>query len=186
MNKIIDIRVDTINHQKPIICCLFDSLDFDEMIFEPRRIFQRNKKSILLNTIDVTGYNLTAISGDAVQWYYVSGPNRNGPHKNLFLKIKEKDSYSVQFFDGIWSNNAEAINLWFPENHVMSIIGTYENDFYSLKGIKMGAVSSSVIKILKEIGWQVGLVRNADGYTDVEPLIQPSDEPKNGKIIRVL
>lgn len=74
----------------------------------------------------------------------------------------------------------EAINLCFPENHVMSIIGTDdENDFYSLKGIF--AVSSSVIKILKEIGWQVGLVRNADGYTDVEPLIQSNAEPKNGK-----
>lgn len=145
------------------------------------------KKGVLLKTMDVSGYNLLAISGDAAQWYYVSGSNRNGPHNNLFLKIKEKDSYSVQFFNGIWSNNAEAINLWFPENHVMTVIGIdNENDFHSLKGIKMGVLSSSVIRILKEIGYHVGLVRNADGYTDVEPLIQPNAEPKNGKLIRVL
>lgn len=136
--------------------------------------------------MDISGFNLLAISNDLAVWYYYSAVNNNGFFRNQIIKIRNKNEIVDRVFEGLWANNAEAINLWFPENLVMTVLATdKKNEFYHLKGRPLGAVASSVVTKLKQKGWQVGLVNNHDDYRDVEPLM-PDGTAKNGKVLKIL
>lgn len=190
MNTIIDVRVgmnfDT--KMRPVVYCLFDSIETSNLIFDiegsPTR--QKGEKDVLLSTMDISGFNLLSISNDLAIWYYYSAANRNGFYRNISLKIRQENEIVEKIFDGLWMNNAEAINHWFPKTLVMTISATdKEEDFLQLTGKPMGAVASAVVSKLNEQGWQVGLVANQDGYKDVEPLL-PDGSAKNGKVLKIL
>lgn len=190
MNTITDVRVGMNFETKlrPAIYCLFDSIETDDLIFDvaasPTR--QKEEKDVLLNTMDIGGFNLLSISNDLAVWYYYSAANRDGFYRDIYLKIRQGNEIVEQFFEGLWMSNAEAVNHWFPKTLVGSIIATDKSEeFLSLTGKPMGAVASAVVAKLNEQGWQVGLVANHDGYIDIEPLL-PDGSAKNGKVLRVL
>lgn len=173
---------------RPVVYCLFDSIETSDLIFDfaGTPVRQKEETDVLLNTMDISGYNLLSISNDLAVWYYFSAANQDGFYRNIFLKIKQENKIIEQFFSGLWMSNAEAVNLFFPETLVMTITATDKKDmFCERNGKPMGAVASAVAAKLKEQGWKVGLVKNNDGYTDVEPLL-PDGTAKNGKVIKVL
>lgn len=175
---------------RPKVYCLFDSIETDNLIFDiaesPISEISGRFGDVLLRTMDISGFNLLAISNDLAVWYYYSASNRNGVYRGISLKIRKDDDVIERAFDGLWMSNAEAVNLWFPKTLVMSISATdKEEEFLKLIGKPMGAVADSVIIKLKEQGWQVGLVNNHDGYRDVEPLM-PDGTAKNGKDAKIL
>lgn len=191
MNTIIDVRVgmNFENKMRPKVYCLFDSIETDNLIFDiaesPVSEMQGRFGEVLLRTMDIGGFNLLAISNDLAVWYYYSASNSHGFYRDLSLKIKKDDDSVERPFDGLWMNNAEAVNLWFPKTPVMSISATdKEDEFLKLIGKPMGAVASAVVDKLKQQGWQVGLVSNDDGYKDIEPLL-PDGSAKNGKVLKV-
>jgi hypothetical protein len=192
MNTIIDVRVgmNLDSKMRPVVYCLFDSIETSNLIFDiagsPTR--QKEEKDVLLNTMDISGFNLLAISNDLVVWYYYSGVNKHGSCRNITLKIRKENEVVEQFFEGLWLNNAEAINHWFPKTLVMSIVATdQEEEFLALTGKSMGAIASSVVAKLDGQGWKAGLVHDEDGYNDVQPLL-PDGTAKNSKakVLRIL
>jgi hypothetical protein len=190
MNTIIDVSVEMNfdSKMRPVVYCLFDSIETSDLIFDfaGSPIRQKEETDVLLKTMDISGYNLLSISNDLAVWYYFSAANQDGFYRNIFLKIKQENKIIEQFFSGLWMSNAEAVNLFFPETLVMTITATdKKNMFCERNGKHMGAVASAVAAKLNEQGWKVGLVRNNDGYTDVEPLL-PDGTAKNGKVIKIL
>lgn len=190
MNTIIDVRVgmNFESKMRPVVYCLFDSIETDDLIFDvaasPTR--QKEEKDVLLNTMDISGFNLLSISNDLAVWYYYSAANKNGFYRDICLKIRQENEIVEKSFEGLWMSNAEAINHWFPKTLVGAIIATdKEDDFLRLVGKPMGAVASAVVSKLNEQGWKAGLVANHDGYIDIEPLL-PDGSAKNGKVLKIL
>lgn len=187
MNKIIDVKVDlyTGSNQRPTVFCLFDSIETDHLIFDMAGAGCSNEfrsKSILVQKTDLSGFNLLSIDNDLVVWYYYSAVNADTyftPYQNVTLKIRQESQVIERTFSGLWGNNSEAINFWFPQTLVMEVRGSKSREeFETTLGFPMGAVADPVTRMLKSQGWRAGLVSGQDGYVNVEPLL-PDGSPKS-------
>lgn len=161
---------------------LFDEIKTDHLMYVKRNRevseeFRKGTGGGLLGTMDISGYNLLAIDNDIASYYYFSAANSNGPHKvELILDVTKGDR--VKYF-GLWSNNADAINMWYPETLVMDArITSDRTEFLESIPPPGGMVAHNVILMLKEKNWRVGMVKGSDGYFNVEPLL-PDGTPKN-------
>ena len=191
MNKIIDVKVDMHleTHQKPDVHCLFDEIKTDHLIFDVAgsECSEEFKMRQLMITMDISGFNLLAIDNDLAVWHFFSAAV---PSSNIesHLKLRVDDEIIEKRFVGLWNNNAEAINHWFPKTLVMRIRASRtREEFDTTVGVPMAAVAEPVVHLLNARGWQAGLVHGIDGYVDVEPLL-PDGSPKSykAKVIRPL
>lgn len=161
---------------------LFDEIKTDHLIYVKRNRemsdeFKSGVGGVLVGTMDISGYNLLAIDNDIASYYFFSAVNNHGPHK-VDLKLDVTRGDRVQY-RGLWSSNAEAINLWYPETMVMDARITSDRaEFNESLPPYGGMVAHNVILMLKEKNWGVGLVKGSDGYASVEPLL-PDGKPKN-------
>jgi hypothetical protein len=202
MNKIIDVYVEpnTDNSRSPDVHCIFDDLVTFGMIFHmakspvpdpqyttdaqiktPTRpglwtTHSGNACANFASTLNLSSYNLLAIDGDLAIWYFYSSVNNHGPHA-VTLKVIDDGVITDEEYSGLWSSNAEAVNLWFPEHFVMTITA---HDAISGREMRCGALVDAVIPFLRKQGWGAGLVCDVDGYVDVQPLL-PGGLPKNKK-----
>ena len=191
MNKIIDVKVDMHleTHQKPDVHCLFDEIKTDHLVFDVAgsECSDEFKSRHLMTTMDISGFNLLAIDNDLAVWYFFSAVVPSSNIENN-LKLRVDGEIIEKRFTGLWCNNAEAINFWFPKTLVMRIRGSRtREEFDSTLGVPMAAVADPVTHLLTAGGWKVGLVHGIDGYVDVEPLL-PDGSPKSykAKVIRPL
>jgi hypothetical protein len=158
---------------------LFDEIKTDHFIYSKRGLNINTEPTfpVILGTMEISGYSLLAIENDIASFYYFSAANYDGPH-NVSLRLDESNGELVEF-TGLWSNNAEAINLFYPENLVMEArITSDRTEFQNALPLWGGMVAHNAILLLKERNWRVGLVKGSDGYTNVEPLL-PDGAPKN-------
>jgi hypothetical protein len=208
MNKIIDVSVDwhTGDYRSPTVHCIFDDLITFGLVFhkatsavsgrstapevqnkDPGRPGTWATRSVnacanFASTMNLSGYNLRAIDGDLAVWYFYSFVNNHGPYA-VTLKLFVDGEVTDEEYSGLWSSNAEAVNLWFPNPMLMTIVA---HDARSDCEMKCGALVDSVVPFLKKLGCGVGLVRDVDGYLDVQPLL-PGNTPKNlkAKILKI-
>ncbi len=170
MNKLLDVRVNMHlnNNQNPEVICLFDEIVTDHLIYVKR------------DCLDDSGYNLLAVDNDIASYYFFSAVNSSGPLK-VGIRVDVTKGDRINYF-GLWHNNAEAINLWYPEHLVMDArITSDRNEFIHSLPKPGGVVARNVILMLKERNWRVGLVKGSDGFINVEPLL-PDGTPKNERL----
>ena len=174
MNKILDVRVDVhmLDRQEPEIYVLFDSIKFDHLDFKiagkHERKPDKDRFRAFKDTLNIDNYNLLAIDNDLAVWFYYSESNDHGMYSGDLIVEGE-----VRHYNGLWASNAEAINMWFPEYNVMEVMATDDPAafFDGRSDHRLGATVSSVAAKLKSFGWKVGVVKGADGYVNVQPLL---------------
>lgn len=183
MNTLLDVRVNMHldSTQRPEVIGLFDEIKTDHLVYAVRG---RKKEdplfgslgSILTKTVELMGYNLLATDNDLASYFFYSAANSHGPHTKTLAIEGLAETVA---FEGLWSSNADATNLWYPETLVMDArITSDRNEFLESIPPPGGMVARNVILMLKERNWRVGVVKGSDGYTNVEPLL-PDGTPKN-------